>query len=376
MEERRPYDADLLNSLHTQAMEMVDSAIGASRIGDSDLEREYFLKAFDLESKAALLLATDFRAEPSRSVLFRSAAMLAIDAGLHREAERMAALGLSGTPSDSVTSELRELLERIQFERHLSLEGIKLMPNQIQVAIWEGSGVGPGIIESSELISRVRRLELIAQRQIARKSGLPFADRQPMPTEALRKFKTYVRAPRTGSFAFTLQLGAAPQLGLFDSNNILSEVVHMLDLYNQGKMKQLESLFESDDYYRNFIAQARTLAPDGKKIKQVGFTTRGRTTVRLKERPDLAPVPAIPDEYPESELGEQLLIRGVLLRANSNKKREIAIVNDTGSHRVMVPSWLMADVVSAYYEKPVIALVRKTPKKLELVEIEADDDSS
>ena len=99
------------NSLHDQAMHLANLAVKTIENNPSQT-KIYFQEAFLLEQKAAMTLVNDFDTEPSRSVLFRSAAHLALKAELYREAERMAAFGLSGNPPTEIAIELREVFSK------------------------------------------------------------------------------------------------------------------------------------------------------------------------------------------------------------------------------------------------------------------------
>jgi hypothetical protein len=52
--------------------------------------------------------------EPTRSVLHRSAASLAIKCGEYEEAERLIATALNGKPPDDIAAELRDLLKVVK----------------------------------------------------------------------------------------------------------------------------------------------------------------------------------------------------------------------------------------------------------------------
>ena len=72
-----------------------------------------YLAAFEYEKAAAMLLVNEYNQEPTRSVLFRSAANLLLnlpnpDIEHFRLAERMVAFGLSGNPPEEIAEELRE----------------------------------------------------------------------------------------------------------------------------------------------------------------------------------------------------------------------------------------------------------------------------
>ncbi len=99
--------------LHDKAMLFDDKAFAAEKEGQIDKAKEYHKKAFEFEKKAAMILISNLEIEPTRSVLFRSAAWLAYNAGEYREAELMAAYGLSGNPPKMIMDELREVMEEI-----------------------------------------------------------------------------------------------------------------------------------------------------------------------------------------------------------------------------------------------------------------------
>src|SRR5438067_95415 len=68
-----------VKDLHQEAMRFVDEAEAARRQGQDLLARERLRQAFDCERRAADLVAGDRLLEPTRSVLHRSAATLALE---------------------------------------------------------------------------------------------------------------------------------------------------------------------------------------------------------------------------------------------------------------------------------------------------------
>lgn len=98
---------------HLQAMNFAQDALVISIKGDKQQALALYEKAFDLEKQAALSLLDKENIEPTRSVLFRSAAALAKKCQKFREAEKMIAYGLSGNPPEEIALELRELYEDI-----------------------------------------------------------------------------------------------------------------------------------------------------------------------------------------------------------------------------------------------------------------------
>lgn len=96
--------------LHREAMDLADQAVTAQRRKARDEATQLFKQAFERERAAAVIFVNDFDAEPTRSVLLRSAASLALDCQEYREAERLIAAALWGNPPAELYDELRELL--------------------------------------------------------------------------------------------------------------------------------------------------------------------------------------------------------------------------------------------------------------------------
>ncbi|HAX88000.1 MAG TPA: hypothetical protein DCY91_17470 [Cyanobacteria bacterium UBA11370] len=107
-----------VETLHREAMELVDQAVLARQRGDAEAILEFKRAAFAKERTAADLIANQLDLEPTRSVLHRSAAVLALECGELREAERLIGRALAGNPPDDIADELRDLLlEEIYSQR-------------------------------------------------------------------------------------------------------------------------------------------------------------------------------------------------------------------------------------------------------------------
>lgn len=99
-------------------MELVDQAVLARQAGETARVSALAQAAFEKERGAADLVADRFELEPTRSVLHRSAATLAIECGKLRDAERLIGRALAGNPPDDIADELRDLLlEEIYSQR-------------------------------------------------------------------------------------------------------------------------------------------------------------------------------------------------------------------------------------------------------------------
>jgi len=120
-----------VNNLHEQAMDLAEEVYIAQRKKDTKTAEKWAKKSFELEKKAAMLLVNDYNMEPTRSVLFKGAASLAINAKLYREAEQMIGFALSGNPPIEINEELKNLLLEIHARRQTVSLKEELLSNQI-----------------------------------------------------------------------------------------------------------------------------------------------------------------------------------------------------------------------------------------------------
>lgn len=99
---------------HSAAMDLAEGAFIAKLRGDLGQASLLTKQAFDLEQEAAALIAHQLDAEPTRSVLHRSAATLAIDCGEFKAAECLITTALCGNPPKEIVEELKELFIKIR----------------------------------------------------------------------------------------------------------------------------------------------------------------------------------------------------------------------------------------------------------------------
>jgi len=115
-----------IQSLHQQAMDLAEAAAVARLRGAIEQAAQITRQAFEQESQAATLVASDLNAEPTRSVLHRSTASLAIECGELRAAERLISTALSGNPPPEIAEELKDLFIQINLNQYLKGQGIDL----------------------------------------------------------------------------------------------------------------------------------------------------------------------------------------------------------------------------------------------------------
>ena len=106
------------NGLHKLAMDLTDKAYIENRKKKIDREKQFILKAFQAEQKAAMLINRYKDLEPTRSVLFRSDASLAFDCGKTKDSEKLISLALEGNPPQEIEKELKDIIERINADKN------------------------------------------------------------------------------------------------------------------------------------------------------------------------------------------------------------------------------------------------------------------
>jgi hypothetical protein len=118
--------------LHQQAMDLAEAAAVARLKGAVEQAAQFTRQAFEQETQAAVLIASALDAEPTRSVLHRSAASLAIECGELQVAERLIATALSGNPPLEIAEELKDLFIQINLSQYLKRQGIHLDLNELR----------------------------------------------------------------------------------------------------------------------------------------------------------------------------------------------------------------------------------------------------
>lgn len=364
-----------VSNLHTTAMEIAERAFTAVRSGDLSTAEALLRQAYENERKAALALVPTPEIEPTRSVLLRSAASLAIDCHEYREAERLISYALSGDPPPEIADELRDLLENVQFGRHLEPKDVLISEGAFQLSL-AGPAVGHGIVVAKEFGPRLATVETLLHRTTERQWKMPFRERGGSSHAAREDFEFYVAAPKAASFAVAVRIGTKrPQTmlpGFSGPDAVLDEFLGCLKLFEEQDRAKLWDRIADEAYYRNFTALATRLAPDGDRIRQVGFTLLRGTEQRriaLTRRPAKAHFQRV-----ESENGQApVTVLGTLKKADETTRNEIiAVVDQSGKkHTILVPTGMMSDIVKPLWgERVAVIAVKRKDGKLSLSEIE------
>ena len=122
-----------IQELHKQAMDLAEMAQVAKLKNNSDLASQLSRQAFEKERLAAELIVNDLAAEPTRSILYRSAATLAIDCGEIYIAERLITTALSGNPPSEIAEELKDLFVQINIHKYFARRGVVFDESKLQI---------------------------------------------------------------------------------------------------------------------------------------------------------------------------------------------------------------------------------------------------
>lgn len=363
-----------IGELHRCAMELAEEGFLARMKGNLQDASELLRRAFEHEKTAADSVAVDAGAEPTRSVLHRSAASLAIDCGEYREAERLIAVAISGSPPSGIAEELRDLLQQVYFHRHLDLRGLALDPSELQFSM-SGKAIGHGIAPSTEFVERVENAEKLIRRTAERVKGLSYREGGRPSRQVAEGSELFVSQARAGSFAVTFRIGRPKEQLSFlaePSVAVVDELLSNLELFSNYDDDGLKRSIPDPAYFRNFMGLARALAPDGANVALVGFTAvregkeRQVALTRTQDKVSLVePLPA------QGEGQAVVRVEGRLLYADSTHKTgEIKLVEESGKkHKVKVPEGMMSDIVKPLWEDVVIVDGIRVRKVIELKDI-------
>lgn len=375
---------------HQMAMEFADKAFMA-RLHNKTIEiNSFFTKAFENERKAAMIAIEENTPEPSRSILLRSAASLAIDCHKYNEAEKLICLGLAGSPPVEIAEELRDLFEQVNFGRHLQLRGITLAPEEMQVSI-TGDAVSFGVISAEKYLQKVDSIGKLVFRTAERKSGEPFREKGRMKKDIQENFETFISVPRAASFAATFRFGrpgtqtkiSIPDSGICNPFDVVDEMMECIELFNNSQEEALKKRILDQAYYNNFVGLVGEIAPDGKEIRQVGFTcirngkSKAVALVRAREMTDAHILELSTKTFEKKTTKvEKIKIIGELRYADSTKPRQdrIKLIDETGkTHIIIIPEGMMHDIVKPLWGETVVVEGRKEKNHIFLERIQKLD---
>ena len=340
-----------VRELHDQAMAFVDRGLRERARGNTERAIGQFRQALENELTAINNLST--QTGLSWSILLRSASTMALDCEDFRMAEKLASTALAGDPHPEIVDELRGVWEQANSYRHLELKGVELAADEMQLSL-AGNDVGWGFVRFSELSDRVENVSKLLARIMERMGNRPFRQRGRMPKELAEMSELFVSTARAGSFAVTVKLSSPikQRTSREESNTseIVNEFMDLMELVNASRVEAIQERIPDPAYQRNFFDLAWKIAPDGDRVRQVGFTStrqREQRSVEFIRRSDEIKSLATNLASGKKPAVPQPLI-GMLLSADAtgaNNDRIKIVDSDSRAHQVHVPKRQIENIV-------------------------------
>ena len=362
-----------VRTLHNRAMDLVDRAFQEKARGNSEPSLALFRDA--LQSELAAIRQLPEQSGLGWSVLIRSAATIALDCEDYRMAEKLASTALAGDPHPEVEEEIRDVWERANFHRHLEFSGVALGSTEVQLSL-VGSAAAGGMIDLSELLIRADSFQKLVYRIAQRRIFQEYRSR--IPNEVRAGYGAFAAAPTAGSFAIAIRLAHTREQssfpGMLGTEEVIGEFLDLLELADESREEEIRRRIPDPHFRQNFVGLGKRLAPDGKRIRQVGFTfVNGGKTRSLS-----VTTPAsrfLSPRVETSESGTSVVeASGVLRFADASGRRANRIrlaVDDGSSREVMVPPGLMDDIVRPMWNSHVTVRgsLRRRQKIIRLYQI-------
>ncbi len=357
-------------------MELVDRALLERVRGRGETSTALFREALDSE-----LSAIDSLPEKRGlgwSILYRSAATMALDCEDFRMAEKLASTALAGDPHPQIAGELRDVWERANFHRHLEYERVELGNVEVQLSL-VGAAAAGGMASLPDLLSRVDSFQKLVFRTAQRRIDGEYTSR--VPNKVTNGYRAFAAAPTAGSFAIGIRLahsGDQPSFpGMLGTEEIVTELMDLLEYANESRTDEIAERIPDLHFRQNFLGLSKKLAPDGRRIRQVGFTSVNGAGVRTLSVTTPASDFLSPRREPRGPDTSVVTVSGLLRLADaSGRKIRLHGKNDS-KHDVLVPRGLMDDIVRPMWNSHVTVRgsLRGKQKLIRLFEIwESDPD--
>ena len=237
------------------------------------------------------------------------------------------------------------------------------------------------LVTSDELVSRIGDASKLIGRIVERQRLSPFSERGLRQTTR-KAFPVLVSVPRAASFVVTLKVGRPTgQLHLrVELEVIVDEFMNLMEMLNRSDIRALQQHIPEPSYFRNFLGLAKKIAPDGDRVRQVGFTVERGDEARhvsvTRPAADIRLPPVAEPAYEDERPGKPVEVRGTLRFADAtgHEANVIKIVNDEGRRRsVRVPEGMMADIVRPLWDSKVVVKGLQKGRSIVLQDIELDE---
>jgi hypothetical protein len=335
-----------VKELHNQAMQWAEKALVARRQNDKLHSIDYSKQAFLLEAEAAALIPNEEASEPTRSILYCSAASLAFEAKCFKEAGRLAIQGLAGFPSKRIEKELNTLYEKVSFESHLSLNEIEIADEDFQLTL-QGHAVSNGFIFYDLFKEKFEALQKLLEKTTQRLMNVPYKTGN--IAKDLKPFVTGISVARAGSYAITVRLA-------HKENQQTQLLIKPEEVINENNEENLKEHIHDIAYYNHFLSMASKLAPDGYEITGIGLTGKKSKTGLTRKNSDIKLFSTEIVIEKNSDIKEIKNIVGILdlASAKPNKPEYLELTAENKDIYRLRASEGLDDYVRTFYKQQVI----------------------
>jgi hypothetical protein len=333
--------------------------------------RAYLLatQALPLELDAARQIEKTVEAEPTRSILYLSAATLAYQSNNRQLAKQLIGEASSGFPPPQVEHDLFELLENLGAELRVTDEEESLVGSQIRLSI-SGGTVGNGSAPYQPVEDRMRAMVKLLDRTALNMQGYQYQSGAKVGTRN-RAFTPYIHTPTPGSFQVIIELAPredAPSALFVTGESVVDRVVTGVHLVQDGNLDELRDILQDDAFYPNFVASAQLLAPDGKVVERVELASPRREVALTKTREEIViPPSSFPAPSKDNFLTATATLRGLLIEASIKNDRWVSLKTETGSPKRLWINEAIDDLVRTYFDRHVEVHIQTRAGRPEIV---------
>jgi len=339
-----------VRELHNKAMQLAQRALIARHQGKEAEAEDLARQACDFESRAAQLIPLSEESEPTRSILYRSAASLAYQGKEYVHAIKLIMQGLSGFPPNEIYSELKELFEKVRFEEHLLRDDLIMSEDDIHLTL-QGGAVGPGLIQYNQFVKRIKTIPSIIYRTTERLLGKAY-QKAGRPSSKTARIVPAVMVPQGGCFSVTVRLVYSKGQILLSQatpNRVVDEIMTSFELLNDMNLEELANLMQDETYLRNFLSLAGEMAPDGNDITLLGLSSSKRKVGFVRTHNEIASKTALPT--PPTAVQQEITVIGELDFATKRAKNLIGLTVEGGTRYDIKVEEGMEDLVRAYFSE-------------------------
>jgi hypothetical protein len=337
--------------LHQQAMELAQDALTESEQGHPASAHLLYAQALPLEIDAASQMEKIPEAEPTRSILYLSAATLAYHVGDMPLAKKLIGEALSGDPPPRVEHDLFELLENLDTGLQLTKNVDVLDGSQLLLSI-AGGVVSNGRAPYRSFVNRSRAAVNMMEGIGLLHQGHSFVGGV-IPNNRQRSLTPIISAPRPGSFQVIIELAQredVPQSFLTSGEEIVDQVIAGVNLVQEEKVDDLRALLGNDDFYHYFVQNARLLAPDGRLVGRVELSSPRREAVMTKRPQEIVIPPFVPTPREGNYLVATSTLRGVLIEASVKSGQWVWLKPENRRPQKLWVSEAIDDLVRNYFD--------------------------